>query len=142
MQPKLLFLDFDGVLHPCTAGTFIYIGRLQAFLRKHPALRVVLSTSWRTDHAWLDLMALFSPDMRERFVGATPQLNESLPAVREQEIRAWLRTTRCEHVEWAALDDDATLFSPGCPHLVQCETIRGLRPAQLEQLEAKLNLTS
>ncbi|KVP96418.1 hypothetical protein WJ97_11045 [Burkholderia ubonensis] len=141
MQPKLIFLDFDGVLHPCTAGTFIYVGRFQAFLRQHPCLRVVLSTSWRNDHAWDDLMALFSPDMRERFVGATPQLSETLPAAREQEIQAWLRAHGCERVPWVAVDDDVSLFTPGCQRLVQCETIRGLRPAQLAEVATKLALT-
>jgi len=140
MQPKLVFLDFDGVLHPCTAGTFIYVDRFEAFLRKHPCIRVVLSTSWRVDYGWHDLMALFSPDLRERFVGATPQLDDSLRAVREQEIHAWLRDNGCLKLEWVALDDDASLFTAHCHQLVRCETVRGLRAAQLEQIEAKLGL--
>jgi hypothetical protein len=140
MQPKLIFLDFDGVLHPCTAGTFIYVDRFEAFLRKHPCIRVVLSTSWRVDHGWHDLMALFSQDLRERFVGATPRLDDSRPTVREQEIHAWLRENGCLGLDWIALDDDASLFTPFCPQLVRCETVRGLRAAQLEQIEAKLDL--
>jgi hypothetical protein len=140
MQPKLLFLDFDGVLHPCTAGTFVYVDRFEAFMRKHPCVRVVLSTTWRIDHGWHDLLALFSADLRERFLGATPQLDDSLKCVREQEIHSWLRTNACQHLDWAALDDDESLFSPFCPQLVRCETIRGLRAAQLEQIERKLGL--
>lgn len=140
MHPKFIFLDFDGVLHPCTAGTFIYIGRFQAFLRQHPELRVVLSTSWRTEHSWHNLMALFAPDLHDRFVGCTPCLDEPLSAIREREILAWLHKKGCPHVPWIALDDDASLFTPGCPQLVCCETIRGLRPAQLEEVAAKLHL--
>ncbi len=139
MDPILIFLDFDGVLHPCTAGTFIYIERLEAFLRKHPRIRVVFSTSWRLQQGWFDLLALFSQDLRERFVGVTPNLGEAA-AVREHEIHAWLRANGCQRLKWVALDDDATLFTPYCAQLVLCETIRGLRATQLAQIEAKLGL--
>lgn len=140
MQVQLLFTDFDGVMHPCNAGSFVYLERYQAFLRKHPSIRPVLDTTWRLDHPWDYLMAMFAADLRERFLGATPALDERLPAVREQEILAWRRAHRVEHLPWVALDDDASLFTPGCPNLVLCETVRGLRPAQLAQVEAKLGL--
>ena len=140
MQIKLLFTDFDGVMHPCNAGSFVYLERYQDFLRKHPSVHPVLSTTWRLDHAWDYLMAMFAADLRSRFLGATPALNETLPAVREQEIMAWRRAHRLEHLPWAALDDDASLFTPGCPNLVLCETVRGLRPAQLALVEVKLGL--
>jgi hypothetical protein len=140
MEPTLLFLDFDGVLHPCTAGTFIYVDRLEAFLRKHPSIRVVFSTSWRIDYGWHDLLALFAEDLRERFVGVTPKMNEDLPAVREQEIHAWLRDNRCMRLRWVALDDDATLFTAYCQQIVICETVRGLRPKQLADVASKLGL--
>ncbi len=139
MPTALLFLDFDGVLHPCLAGTFIYMERFEVFLRAHPQLRVVLSTSWRCDHPWEQLLALFSPDLRDRFIGATPNF-EVLggPAVREREIQAWRAANRVQSLRWAALDDDASLFSPGCPQLVLCETVRGLRPQQLAKLKELL----
>lgn len=141
MQKQLVALDFDGVLHPCTAGTFIYLDRFQDFLRKHPSLRVVLSTTWRNDMAWPDLMALFAPELRERFLGFTPDLEHTgSQAIREREIQAWRRENQVLSLPWVALDDDASLFSPGCPNLVLCETIRGLRPAQLALIEQKLGL--
>ena len=140
MQLQLLFTDFDGVLHPCNAGSFVYLDRYQDFLRKHPSIRPVLDTTWRLDHPWEYLMAMFAPDLRERFLGATPALSETLSAVREQEIHAFRRAHRLEHLPWVALDDDASLFRPGCPNLVLCETVRGLRPAQLALIEAKLGL--
>jgi len=142
MQIQLLITDFDGVMHPGLAGTFIYLDRYQAFLRKHPSVRPVLSTSWREDYSWAELMALFAADLRDRFLGATPVLTDALPAVREREILAWRRAHRLEHLPWVALDDDASLFTPGCPNLVLCETIRGLRPAQLAEVEAKLGLAA
>lgn len=85
-------------------------------------------------------MALFAVDIRDRFLGATPALNESLPAVRERECVAWCAAYGYRNTPWVALDDDASLFSPGCPNLVLCETVRGLRPAQLALIEEKLQL--
>jgi hypothetical protein len=140
MELKLIFLDFDGVLHPCTAGTFVYVDRFVAFLRKHPCIRVVFSTSWRLDHGWHDLLALFPADLHERFVGVTPQLNDALPAVREQEILAWLRANGALRLDWVALDDDVSLFTAFCAQLVRCETVRGLRATQLAQIEAKFGM--
>lgn len=137
---ELLFTDFDGVLHPSIAGTFIYLDRYQNFLRAHPSIGVVLSTSWRVDQPWGELLALFAPDIQPRILGATPVLPDTLPAVREMEIAAFRRTHNVTRLAWAALDDDASLFSPGCQNLVLCETIRGLRPAQLAQVEAILAL--
>ncbi|WP_434715973.1 HAD domain-containing protein [Paraburkholderia sp. A3RO-2L] len=140
MQPRLLFLDFDGVLHPCTAGTFIYLDRFQEFLREHADIRVVFSTSWRNDHSWPMLQGLFADDLHSRFLGVTPELDSALPAVREAEIELWRSGHGMLSAPWVALDDDASLFRPGCPELVLCETIRGLRPPQLEQMKKKLLL--
>lgn len=137
---KLLFLDIDGVLHPCTAGTLIYMDRLEGFLRKHPEVQVVISSTWRLDHAWPDLMAFFSTDLQSRILGVTPEDASGYGATREREITAWRQAHQCTSLPWAALDDDASLFSPGCPNLVLCETIKGIRPAQLTLLEVKLGL--
>lgn len=140
LEPKLIFLDFDGVLHPCTAGTFIHLDLLQDFMRAHPAVLVVLSTTWRLDHTWDELLMLFADDIRPRIVGVTPSLPETIPAPREAEIQAWRAENRASRLAWVALDDDPTLFRPGCPNLVRCETIKGLRKAQLLQVAEKLGL--
>lgn len=137
---RLIFLDFDGVLHPCTAGTLVYIDRFEAFLRKHPSLHVVIASTWRLDHSWADLQAFFSPDLRGRLLGVTPEDSSAYGPAREREINSWRQANRCTALPWVALDDDASLFTPGCPNLVLCETIRGLRQAQLSQIEAKLAL--
>lgn len=140
MLIKLIFLDFDGVLHPCVAGTFIYLERFQDFLRKHPELRVVFSTTWRLDHSWSELLALFDDDLHYRFLGMTPDLGDTGGAMREREIRTWLRIKGYERIKWVALDDDTSLFTANLPQLVACETVRGLRPAQLARAEAILEL--
>lgn len=135
---RLLFLDFDGVLHPGLAGTFIYLPMLEDYLRAQPSIGVVLSTSWRQQESFPKLLEIFSPDIRSRIVGATPTFPDS-PEVRYCEILAWLRANRFSG-PWVALDDDTSLFPNFCDNLVVCLTHRGLRPPQLASVSQKLNL--
>lgn len=135
----LVALDFDGVLHPCLAGTFIYLPDFEAWLRTHPNVGVVLATTWREQYPLEELLKLFSPDIRVRIVGVTPVLAEG-PGSRYAEILQFMRAIGFTG-PWAALDDDATLFPDFCEQLVLCATIRGLRRAQLELLGRKLLLS-
>lgn len=134
--PAYLFLDFDGVLHPGLSGTFCYLDRLETVLRELPHVRIVLSTSWRLESDFeTELRPLFSPELRARIVGCTPDLPGQL---RETEIEAWRARHAIGHHRWAALDDDASLFRVGSPGLILCDPARGLRPAQLIELRSKL----
>lgn len=136
----LIFLDLDGVLHPGLAGTLIYIPEFEAFLRAHPGVRVVFSTTWRLQESLDDLRGYFSPDLRPRFIGVTPEVDDRRSAARFEEIQLWLRQNTTSPIRWAALDDTPDLFPPGCPQLVVCDTKRGVRPPQLRQLEVLLEL--
>jgi hypothetical protein len=122
------------------AGTFIYLPDFEAFLRAHPSVGVVLSTSWREDHSLEELRSFFSPDLQNRIIGVTPVLAGG-PGGRLKEILAWI-VQHCFHGQWAALDDDATLFPAFCDRLVLCQTARGLRRAKLMELCTKLGLSS
>lgn len=130
---RILFLDFDGVLHPGLAGTFIYLPELEEFLRAHPDLGVVISSTWREQHSLDELRRFFSLEVRDRLVGATPQTSYS----RLVECRLWLRQAGFSG-PWVALDDDETLFPGFCEELVLCATHRGLRKPQLAELHRKL----
>ncbi len=57
-------------------------------------------------HTAAQLRSLFAPDVRERVMGCTPQLERHLtPYRRHEDIAAWLRAHPQVH-EWVALDDD------------------------------------
>lgn len=125
----LLFLDFDGVLHPFPIPSnatqlFANLSRLESVLRDFPEVQVVISSSWREGRSLSELRALFSNDIAMRVIGVTPQLPitglSSLTAIRHKEIEQFLK----EHEvvgEWLALDDDPSLFPPNCPRLLLCE---------------------
>lgn len=136
---RLVALDFDGVLHPCLAGTFIYLPDFEAWLRRHPDVGVLFATTWREQYSLQKLAELFSHDLRARIVGATPVFAEG-PGCRYEEILSWIRSTGFRG-PWAALDDDLTLFPDNCDELVLCATVRGLRRAQLDELTRKLQLS-
>lgn len=133
----LIFLDFDGVLHPGLAGTFIYLPELEAFLRSHPKVVVVLSTTWRLQYSVGEIQTWFSADTRTRIIGATPSLGDGED--RYAEIQLWLARHNMQ-CPWVALDDEPKLFPPSCPELVLCATARGLRRAQLTEMLDKLGL--
>lgn len=134
--PAFLFLDFDGVCHPGLAGTFIHLDKLERLLYDLPHIQVVLSTTWRLEHEFSYLVALFSPELQSRVIGCTPEL---AGATRDQEILAWLSTHRVSPTApWVALDDDASLFSNGFRKLVLCDPARGLRAPQLAALREQL----
>jgi hypothetical protein len=108
----VLFLDFDGVLHP-VGGTLPQqrmekLPLLEALLREPglQAVGIVISSTWRLIHTPAQLRSMFAPDLRRRVLGCTPQLERHLTSQRRHEdIAAWLRL-HPEVNEWVALDDD------------------------------------
>jgi hypothetical protein len=110
---SILFLDFDGVLHPVGASGmhFCCLPLLEAMLREpsHASVSIVISSTWRLAHPLARLRAFFSEDIRARIVGVTPALDDyDSEHERHEEINAWLQKAAVQR--WAALDDDIEGF--------------------------------
>lgn len=128
----ILFLDFDGVLHPARAymghhgpklagdgSLFMWADLLVEFLNDYPHVQIVLSTSW-VRHLPFDQVCDFLPlPMRRRVVGSTwhnilniPEFSRNLPfsywqdATRYQQVRRWVTLYHVQR--WVAIDDDST----------------------------------
>lgn len=89
-----LFLDFDGVLHPAFCPAEEHFCRRPLFedvMRRHPAVRIVISSSWRHHYPVGQLRARFSPDIAERIVGTTQLWVPDEPMNRHQDIRTHSR---------------------------------------------------
>lgn len=122
---RVLFLDFDGVLHPqheSRVSPFGYMDNFCGVMREvdpHGLVPIVISSSWRVLYPVEQLRAHFPNDIAARVVGITPFLlpdNPDLNGSREREITAWM----AEHApggQWLAVDDEAMYFSTGCPQL-------------------------
>jgi len=144
----ILFLDFDGVLHPdpCfdEARLFEHAPILAAALTPYADVAVVLSTAWRTQRKLTELVAPLPAGLRERVIDVTPPCVfgeapvELLPYRRQAECVQWLRARGEEQLPWLALDDRASLFEPYCEQLILCESRVGLTEATVVRLKNAL----
>ena len=137
----ILFLDFDGVLHPFdyTHDSLCRLALLESWLRTWPGVDVVISSSWRSAFALSELVEILGPQVGARVVGCTPVLPRStlrrfVLAEREQEIGMWLLASWQPLRPWVALDDLSDLFFPGCPGLVLCDPREGLSAPVMAEL--------
>ena len=126
---KLLFLDFDGVLHTTTSSEellFNKLGLLADVLQKTPC-SIVISSSWRFHHDLHRLKSYLSPistlivgTTGEPFIGRFPRYNEIKEYLRKHNLFA----------DWRALDDSFLEFPKPCPELILCHPKKGFDEAQ------------
>lgn len=133
----ILFLDFDGVLHPMPAndeGLFCRTPLLWQILRACPHVEVVFSTSWREMHDFELLLDVAThgggEDMAHRFIGATDESDDAKP-LRESECHAWMQVNR-PMSDWIALDDQESRFLSNSSNLYLVDYRTGLTPGDVE----------
>jgi len=144
MNP-VLFLDFDGVVHPescSSAQLFCGLPLIEEVLLRYPRVEIVISSSWREHHGLQELQGHFSPALRDRVVGCTPIYRQDPcePAqrhVREIECTSWLRAHRPD-AQWLALDDNPRLFRKGCQNLLSIDGRVCFTAADALRLDARL----
>ncbi len=144
----ILFLDFDGVLHPdpclCPDRLFERAPLLDATLAEFPEVSVVLSTSWRTCRSLDQLVEPLPAGLRERVIGATPVFSQFdapthlMPYSRHAECVRWLMDQDQHDRDWLALDDRAYWFAPYCEHLILCDPFLGLDERTAARLRSAL----
>jgi hypothetical protein len=145
----ILFLDFDGVLHPQYEGqavpadvAFCHLSRFENVMRDFPAVQVVISSTWREQFSFSNLQKRFSTDIAARIVGVTPSYPLSHPLIvaqREWEITAWLSARGLKHAPWVALDDASWEFKNYRGHLIACLSHVGFDAAVESKLRAALS---
>lgn len=158
----ILFLDFDGVLHPdavylrqsghielrAEGALFMWADRLAAALQPHPDVRIVLSTSWVRNIGFHRTRKALPTDLAARVVGATwhsgmdkgwldyiPWDNQT----RYEQIQAYLSRLSAP-ARWIAVDDDAQGWAATDFHrLIKTDPNLGLSaPETLAELTSKL----
>lgn len=142
-EEVMLFLDFDGVLHPVFCPAEEHFCRRPVFeevMRCHPAVRIVISSSWRRIYAIDYLRSRFSRDIAERIVGTTQLWVPDEPMNRHLEIIAWIGKQRVDGMPWLALDDSAYKFPERCANLLFCDSRFGLTDERAEALAYRLSL--
>ncbi|MCE7530730.1 hypothetical protein LZT22_12575 [Polynucleobacter sp. IMCC 29146] len=139
---KLLFLDFDGVLHPTSAHG-------QGLLSKAPLLeaitdedcRIILSTSWRFQYSLEELCAKLPEKVSIKVIGMTgaPYIGKHS---RYYEIISYVSQLDCKPVQWRALDDAYWEFPVGCPELIRCNPNTGITEREISLLNGWLGTSS
>ncbi len=158
----ILFLDFDGVLHPdavylqfnrkielrAAGELFMWAPQLIEALTKYQDIRIVLSTSWVRNLGYQKVCKLLPAELGGRVIGATwhSAMSRGWPdcipwdnQTRYEQIAAWL-ARRPEQSSWLAIDDDVE----GWPehlrkHLISTDSQCGLSaPEALAELARKL----
>lgn len=155
----ILFLDFDGVLHP--NEVYVYHGRgivletgpehclfeyaelLVTLLEPFPEVHIVLSTSWCSSLKRFDVVKGHLPEvLQQRVTGATWHS--------AKEHYRWLSLTRYEQIQeyvsrhqvdnWLAIDDDGDTWPDKQRHtLVHTDAWLGLgKPETQQELQDKL----
>ena len=130
---KLLFLDFDGVLHPTHfAGQdpFNRVHLLEETL-EGSNIEIVISSSWRFTHSLEKLQKLLPNSISSLVIGATgsPVIGKH---PRYQEIVNFLQSYGPSN--WKALDDSYWEFPSLCPELIRCNPNTGISEKQMHEL--------
>ncbi len=122
----LLFLDFDGVLHPASDHATAAFSRTHLLEEALAGLeaRLVVSSSWRFHYSLAAIRSRLPAAVASRVIGTTgePHFGEF---ARHREILAWVADAR-DPAPWRALDDSAFEFPKGCHELILCDPSTGL----------------
>lgn len=118
---NIIFLDFDGVLHPVFPRVdrphsenqhFSYADRLASTLDAIPEdVKLVVTSEWRRSRSIREIKAAL-PQLADRIIGTTPISTTRYPCYREDEALRWIHLN-CRHpkdVKWAAVDDVAGIW--------------------------------
>lgn len=164
----ILFLDYDGVLHPDAAyyvqsrkgshielraegSLFMWMPILEGILSPYSDVKIVLSTSWVRELGFSKAKGFLSPWLQGRVMGGTwhskmAQHTEGSHRVpdrwseltRYQQIANYLRTKRPTD-PWIAIDDDVFGWDPSTAHrLVPTDGDTGLSNPATQKLLREL----
>ena len=127
---RVVFLDFDGVLHPLVepgspVTHFVWLPLLLDILEGHEDVHIVVHSTWRYIQTDSELRDLVGP----RFIAATGK------GPRQESIDGYLYANRHLVKSSVILDDALDEFSPAPGNLIACNSALGVsEPA----IQAKL----
>jgi hypothetical protein len=133
---RVLFLDFDGVLHPTSHSSTLFsqMNLLEQALGDG-ACQIVISSSWRFHMDLSKLRSQFPNSIQERILGVTGEPYIGSYA-RFHEINAYVQEQEID--DWRALDDAFWEFPKGCEQLIRCNPNTGLTGSEVNQLQSWL----
>lgn len=138
----IIFLDFDGVLHPVPnngSSDFSLLPMFESWLRNHTDVRIVISSSWREIMSLDVLKAIFSADLQDRIIDKCPTVEfiGQQNYWRYLEIIQWIEINNYSG-KWLALDDMESAFPKNFKQLVACKSAVGIDENVLAELTEKV----
>lgn len=120
---RLIFLDFDGVLHPLQPELvklerFCWLPLLADLVAEHPDIYIVVHSTWRYEYTEPELRQMLG-SLGRRFVGCAPR------APRQQAIEMVLQANKGLRAH-LVLDDDPREFSGSTLNVLLLDPQRGL----------------
>ena len=154
----LLYLDFDGVMHPEDVWWHPNLGPylrspeghalfennhvLRELLSVFPEVLVVLSTSWVTRYGLAYTTKQLPPELRQRVIGATfhPRMDRMAFDVLPRWLQVFQDAQKRRPYDWVAVDDASDDWPTEQRHrLVAARTVAGLaEPAVVAELAKRL----
>lgn len=152
------YLDFDGCTHHCNVrwsqerGLFLdaperyrlfqHVGLLEELLAPHPAVRLVLSTSWAQKLGLKEAVRHLPEPLRRRVIGATYELAQpgDFFGHLSRGEQVLLDVQRRRPSAWLALDDDRIGWPKWAEkHVVLTDPSEGISPQEVQsEVRARL----
>lgn len=140
VNEMIIFLDFDGVLHPIHArdqGHFCWMENLLDVLDDFPDIQVVISSSWRHVMDFGVIKSMLGLH-GYKVIGVTRDILKPEDGYwRFHEIQGWLMDHEYQG-KWLAIDDAEHEFPPEHPNLFLCDSSIGLDDDMSEALRQRL----
>lgn len=159
----VLYVDFDGCLHPGEVYTKHGVGPfllncpghelfeqaplLDQLLAPYPKIKIVLSTTWVSRYRGRisRLSSNLPTGLCDRVIGATyhSEMDRDAFLASSRGMQIWSDVLRRRPARWLAIDDDAEGWPEWCrDHLVKTDETFGIgEPAVRVVLESKLKAT-
>jgi HAD domain in Swiss Army Knife RNA repair proteins len=136
---KIVYLDFDGVLHATSLVTEGLLSRVHLLepLFEDGLAGIVISSSWRFTHSLSSLQAKLPSKLAKCVISMTGDAIIGKHA-RYREIIKHLHTLEGS-IDWRALDDSYWEFPSDCKELIRCNPNTGISPKEIAQLTVWLN---
>lgn len=135
---RLLFLDFDGVLHTQDPPRDLRFAANLAPVVARLQLKVVIASTWREVYS-LQAMAQRLGPLGAHVIGKTSIIpTDELPerGGRQVEIEQWLKSNATPAHPWVALDDDPENFRSSCTRVFLTDKRIGLTQEVAHAFEA------
>lgn len=136
----LLFLDFDGVLHPRAGGEPFNDECMTALARAielYP-VEIVIASTWREEFS-VDKLCKKLSKLKRPVVGTTPIINEPfMKYVRYYEVQEYLLKNNQHSQCWLAIDDTRGFYPTDAP-VYWTDPERGFCETDIEKLQDMMN---